>query len=413
MKKILIMFISLCMLVSFTGCTGVQKELMKAMSETSNWEATEVTQKGSIVVTAFGEEMQMNIESEGYTNAKDLSGMVKMKMSDPTGQMALPEMEMYMDEGKTYINKGYFEQAYTLSGLTVPKKLQAIEADYIGMADVNQIMGNMMNIMSVSEMNAKTYELYEKLGKEMGIDLEVKKEGNTYTINVDGKVLGEISADLMDSKKIESYLGIIKDTLGLDLTPFVGDMPVQNEEQTKQYTEMIQGVLENAQMNLKYTITDSEFTQDIQMNYDLQGIGMKMSLLSTSKKAEAKTVKLPEKRVDLSVEEYQRLMTPNMVVIELSEGLMKGMSPDSTPSIITIIQEGDETYVPVKTVMKELQYQVKYDVKTKSVTLVQGETVIPVKVIIKNQISYVSLSELQKQQFNVIPADQNTVMISE
>lgn len=404
MKKLWALILSLCMLIAFTGCSGVQKELLDAMNKTNSWEAIEITQTGNISVAFMGEKKTIGMTSQGYTNSKDLTGYVTTKMSDPSGEMLLPEMEMYIDGGKTYINKNYFEQTCTLSGMPVPRKLAAMDADYIGLADINSAMGNVTSMMGTTDFNAKTYELYEKIGKEMGIDLAVKKEGNSYIIELDGKMLGDMIAKFMDPKNMMKYLEIMKDTLGIDLTAFVGEIEQIDVVQLQESIDLIKELLVQSTMKVKYTITDKEFKQDIQMNLILgEDMNMSMDLVSTSKKVAPKEVKMPEKKVELSMEEYMGLMTPNGVLVDLTTGKIMNMAQGMTQEVKTIkvIKEAEEIYVPFKAVATELGHEIDYNEKTKEAILIQDGKDVVVKVVLKGNTSYVSLTELQNQGFNV------------
>lgn len=404
MKKLWTLILSLCMLISFTGCSGLQKELLEEMSKTNSWDAIEISQTGNMTLELMGEKMTIGMESQGYTNSKDLTGYVTTKMSDPTGIMALPEMKMYIDGGKTYINKDYFEQTYILSGMPVPRKLAAIDADYIGIADINSMMGNMTSMIGTTDFNAKTYELYEKIGKEMGIDLAVKKEGNSYIIQLDGKMLGEMVAKFMDPKNMVKYLEIMKDTLGIDLTAFVGEIEETDVAQMQESIDLIKELLVQSKVIVKYTITDKEFKQDVQMDFVLgEGMNMSMDLVSTSKKVAPKEVKIPEKRVDLSMEEYMGLMTPSGVLVDLTTGQIMNMAQGMTQEvkIIKVIKEAEEIYVPFKAVVTALGHEMDYNEKTKEVILVQDGKDVVVKVVLKDNTSYISVTELQNQGFNV------------
>lgn len=404
MKKLWALILSLCMLIAFTGCSGVQKELLDAMNKTNSWEAIEITQTGNISVAFMGEKKTIGMTSQGYTNSKDLTGYVTTKMSDPSGEMLLPEMEMYIDGGKTYINKNYFEQTCTLSGMPVPRKLAAMDADYIGLADINSAMGNVTSMMGTTDFNAKTYELYEKIGKEMGIDLAVKKEGNSYIIELDGKMLGDMIAKFMDPKNMMKYLEIMKDTLGIDLTAFVGEIEEIDVVQLQESIDLIKELLVQSTMKVKYTITDKEFKQDIQMNLILgEDMNMSMDLVSTSKKVAPKEVKMPEKKVELSMEEYMGLMTPNGVLVDLTTGKIMNMAQGMTQEVKTIkvIKEAEEIYVPFKAVVTELGHEIDYNEETKEAILIQDGKDVVVKVVLKGNTSYVSLTELQNQGFNV------------
>lgn len=410
MKKLWMLILTLCMAISFTACSGVQKELLDAMNKTSSWEAIEITQTGSVTVEAMGEKMTMNMDSAGYTNSKDLTGYVTTKISDPTGMMQLPEMKMYIDGGKTYINKEYFEQTYTLSGMPIPKKLQAIDAEYIGIADMNNIMGDLANMMPTADMNAKTYEFYEKISKEMDLDFPVEKDGNSYLIELDGKALGEMLTKFMDVKKAPKYLEIIKDTLGVDLTAFVGEIEEVDAAKMQANIELMKPMLANSNVKLQYTITDKELKQEMQMKFTLgEGMNMSMDLVSSSTKVAPKAVAIPEKKIDLSMEEYMGIMTPNAVTIDLTNGIMSDMNQNTVS--VQVVTEGKETHVPFKTVVNALGYNVNYNEKTKSISLVKDGKDVAVKVLVKGNTSYISLTELKAQGFNVTEAETVVVIL--
>ncbi|MEG1635968.1 MAG: stalk domain-containing protein [Cellulosilyticaceae bacterium] len=208
----------------------------------------------------------------------------------------------------------------------------------------------------------------------------------------------------MDPKNMVKYLEIMKDTLGIDLTAFVGEIEETDVAQMQESIDLIKELLVQSKVIVKYTITDKEFKQDVQMDFVLgEGMNMSMDLVSTSKKVAPKEVKIPEKRVDLSMEEYMGLMTPSGVLVDLTTGQIMNMAQGMTQEvkIIKVIKEAEEIYVPFKAVVTALGYEMDYNEKTKEVILVQDGKDVVVKVVLKDNTSYISVTELQNQGFNV------------
>ena len=208
-----------------TGCGSVQAEYWAKMKEASTWETTEVAQTGEMVIDLFGEAIEVAFSTTGVVNQSTLSAhlVLDMAMTMPESfmvgveELANPlafQMEMYMDQGNVYLNKGYFEQMFALMGEEVPEVFTALDATYIGIAESNEMMDMMMQMMGGQFEADAIYTAYEAFAALIGLDIEVVKVDDTYSINLDKAQMVNLIKTLLTSVDLEEMMALAYNMVG-------------------------------------------------------------------------------------------------------------------------------------------------------------------------------------------------------
>ena len=128
---------------TMAGCSQTTLNYSKELSNTAKWEATTSNIEGTVNVDVQGIKEEVTFTATGY-KAKDKS-YVDVKFNNTSGKIKIPEIKEYLDGTTSYINKGYFEGIFAMTGQPVPEGLAKIKEEYIAIdssstgMDLNQI----------------------------------------------------------------------------------------------------------------------------------------------------------------------------------------------------------------------------------------------------------------------------------
>lgn len=303
-KTLALMMTATLGFTTLTGCSETTIGYTKELAKTAEWESVDSTCNGSLTIEMQGVKQELSFTSTGYTS-KD-KGYLEMKITDPNNILNIPEIKAYIDGGTAYINKGYYEGIYTMSGQAIPDALKNINAEYIGI-DSGVDYTKMQAMMSEPDAILNFSKL---IFGESDIDLPYTQNGREYTLNLDSNETVDLG--VKGIKAISNNLENINNTLGLQLT--TQDMDeIKSLINDKYFDEAINTIRENiagSTISSKEVFTDDKYTMDLDMNIlikDLCNIGVKANGV-TSKVAE-KEITIPSSVAKLTQEEYINIMT--------------------------------------------------------------------------------------------------------
>lgn len=339
------------LLFVFTGCSGTQAEYWNKMKQSYKWEGVEMKQTGQVVVQVGPEQMKADIKTTARMNQKEMSGHfnIEMKMEMPASLMVPGEegtpvttnvvkpqpivvnMEIYMDKGKVYISKSYFEQAFKLTGQPVPEALKKLDAKYIGLKESNELVEVMFGMLE-GQVNMDEYiKAYEELGKLLGINIPVVKEGNTYKVTLGKKEIVTLIKSIMNNgvANIEKFnelaeLQLTKEDIAL-LKENYATQKAMIENQIDQLAMMVDGNISVATTfekdkqidKIRMKLGPAPEMAPFLVNTPEANMNMEMKFDQTSTKVAPKAIKIPGKVVELSEEELSVLMgMPEMMYME-------------------------------------------------------------------------------------------------
>lgn len=410
MKKRLLPILLLVLAMVFTGCTSTQLEFWNKMQEVQQWEAAEVKGTVNMTMSIQGETVNVAMDLDGMSNTKDMSSFINMSMkmdmpSDPTQSIEMKDIKMYMVDGQMAISKNYITDMLKVSGKEVPEELAREDVEYI-LLEVNPLQQELLAALTQDPAAIKEfYKTFADVAEDMGINVEVTKKGNTYSVDLDQTEICNLVKNIIvtGTNNLESLNKTFK--LGLTAEEIKQAQVEMNSVQAEmdQIVQMISTMLTGS-FKMDYTIEENVVTEKVTLVVDeptFTGLKMNMDVAMTSKKVAPTTITMPEKVLQLTDAELAELIAGKVVMIDHTSNMMTTATGEFTPCKVVV--ENGKTFVPAKAVLGALGQEVVYDAQTKKVGIKANDTFKALNVITKEGTSYMSLEELQTLGYTVVP----------
>lgn len=391
MKKLGLMVL-VVMLIALTGCNTTQLSYWHKSQEANKWEAVEIQQAGELKLHISGEEIVVNYTAKGYAETKQLNAHLEMTI-EVQGDKQPIAFEMYMKDGEVYINRGYFEQLYRVFGQKIPAVFEQIDAQYIGIAESSEQVAAILKELGllgednqVVETN-KMAELYEEIATLIGLDIEIVKEGDTYTIELDGAELAKHTKNILDTTMKNLYeISTLAETLTSELpytTEDVAMLQAAYEESRSEIHDTIDTMQQLIQPTLLIQSTFKEASQEDKIVLTAQMepmFNLYVAIEQKTSKTDLREVVLPESRILISQEDLMNVLEIQIMVID--------------PKVA--LEHNGKTYVPARDVLEYLGIPVEYNAVEKYAYATIANQEVKVSEYVKNGVSYITLDTLEQ-----------------
>jgi uncharacterized protein YxeA len=292
---------------AMTGCSQATLNYSKEVANVAKWEAATSNFDGTIDVNAQGTNKEIKFTANEY-KVKDQS-YVDVKFTDPSGTFNIPEIKAYCDGTTSYINKGYFEGLYALTGQAVPTGLANIKEDYIGI-DLASSGIDINEIKALNEPDGIVQFVKLIFGENNDLDLPFVQNGREYTINLDADKTVDLAGKVI--KAASNNLDKINSTFNLKLpTESLAQIKaaVNNASFDAQLTSLKEA-LAGSTITSKEVFADSNYNDDFNMNLQIKNFGtISLVIKASSAKSEAKAIDFPTSTLKLTQDEYMKMLT--------------------------------------------------------------------------------------------------------
>lgn len=293
---------------SLTGCRQTTMNYADELAKTGKWEATSSEMTGKVSVDSQGVKKDINFTSTGYCTGNKGYAKVDFTTTNDTLNIKIPPIEVYVDNGTTYINKSYYEGIYTSTGMAVPDGLKAINADYIGV-DSGIDAASLKSFTNEPEV---LNTLVKSIFGESDIDLPYTQNGREYTINLNSNDAVDLA--VKGIKAAGNNIENINNTYKLGYTAEVLNQikAAVNDSTFDQSVAGIKETVAGSTITSKEVFTDDKYTMDFGVNLLIKNFGnLSLTLNGTSTKAEVKDITIPANAVKLTKEQLQTLISEN------------------------------------------------------------------------------------------------------
>lgn len=417
MKKKLLPILLLVLAMVFTGCTSTQLEFWNKSLEAQEWEAAKVKGTVNMSMSIGGETVNTTMDMEGVGNTKDMSSQMTMSMkmdmpSAPEQSMEMKDIQMYMVDGQMAMSKNYITDTLKVSGMEIPAELASEDVEYIQLA-LDPMSQQLLTAFTKDPAALKEfYKGMADVAKDMGIDVEVTKKDNTYSIDLDQTEVCHLVKNIIVTAT--NNLESLNKTFNLGLTAEAIKQAQDEMNSVKaemdQLVEMVSTMVTGS-FKMDYTFGDDQITEKVTLVVDvpmLEGLKINMDVAMTSTKVEPTTITMPEKVLKVTEAELTEMLVGKMVVIDRAQNLM--MDAMGTQAPCKVIVENGKTFVPAKAVLAAFGQEVTYDAQAKKVGIKVTDTFKVLNVITKEGTSYISLDELKVLGYSVEEAGNNIVI---
>ena len=293
---------------SLSGCSQTTLNYASELEKTSKWESTSSEMTGKISIDAQGTKEDINFTSTAYGSGD--KGYAKVNFTTDNNELNfnMPNIEVYVDNGISYINKSYYEDMYTNNGIDIPSGLKDLNADYIALDSGV----DMVSIEAMANEPEVLTNLLKSIFGDSDIDLPYVQNGREYTINLNSN--DAVDLGVKGIKAIANNLENVNNTFKLGFTS--DDITQIKAMVSDQYfTNGISGLKETiagSTISSKELFSDDDYSIDFGMNLIVKDFGnISLSINGTTTKSEAKDIVLPDNAVKLTQEEFQAILGGN------------------------------------------------------------------------------------------------------
>ncbi|MDR5588950.1 MULTISPECIES: hypothetical protein [Clostridium] len=306
-KTLSIVMAATLSIFTIAGCSEQGKNYSKELNNLTKWEATSSEFTGEMSIEANGENENFTFSGTSYMKGQT-QGHMNFKFNSKSGKINIPELDMYLDNGISYISKNYYTQNFTLNGIEAPKSISNISADYIGIdsgLDMNSLIELTKSPDYLSNLSTQLF------GKNNDVEIPMKQNGREYSVNMDSdQIVDLVSKGISGlSENLDNSNSTFK--LGLNEEMIKTLKEGVKDPSFKTMLEQAKPMLNGSNISTKEKFTDDSYTAEFNMNVQIAGMAkINIKVNSTSKKAEVKDVSMPVNRVTFTQEQFMNMMIP-------------------------------------------------------------------------------------------------------
>ena len=198
-RKIAFMLILVMIASLFSGCTGNQTSLFTEFSNFAAWNTASVDITGETSLSidklikfgvSFNAKEQFNkTEGQYYVNMNmKVNGEDNLwKYSDLSASYKFPEVKIYLDKEKLYVNKELILGIYEILGNT-PEEFTNLKKDIVAVSFSDEGFTEIYNEIMQAGSGKDTIK-YLGFFKDFSSNVNVQKSGSTYTIKLNSDEL--------------------------------------------------------------------------------------------------------------------------------------------------------------------------------------------------------------------------------
>ena len=417
MKKRITMLVLLVFTVALVGCTPEQVAFWEKNNEVSQWEATELDTEMSFTMTNEVETQTIMMHLDGFVNTQDMSGILKMSISDPTGVSILKDHEMILKDGKTYLHRDFIEQMEVIAGEPFLESVIDADTEYLLFEQPVEQQAMIDAMIANPEIQEEILTFYEEMAKAMGLDIPVTKEENTYRITLNETQFLEIIRKCIIEGT--NQLPVINELFGIGMTE-EDILKIQEEmkiiEPDINDTIALFEQLVGCELQIDHTFEENAYTQAINMTFSgkegvFSGSEVSLTMQSTAKKSAVIPVTITGKVQTITQED---LLGATMgtngtqgVIYDIETGTLT--NGNNQAIAVGNLMRDQGMLIECKILLAQFDEEVVYDTVSKQVGI-QTEVFTPIQTTTIDGVSYISIQELQRLGF-VVTAVENEMHI--
>ncbi|SES81411.1 hypothetical protein SAMN05660297_00568 [Natronincola peptidivorans] len=307
MKKMLIVMLLVVSMLTMVGFAPAETSYWEDMKAIYEWDGLEGEAEMQLkVVIPPDVDLHYNVEMYSVSNLKDFVSYMEIVVEDVEGLQEIPTIKLYTVGTDFYINTDAVLPLLSVMGL---EETVDIQEEYI----------LFRNTEAPIDMNSKMLQDIIQFIEEMdlGIDLGMTKEGNTYTLKLDSDKM----IDLLEAYMLYVITNI--DKLPAELMP--AEMPELTEEDLQEVLELYDTFIAPNIPMAKAFITGSYYQQVTTFEEDAVTEETELALitpmaqiqvegLTVSRKLTTTDIQLPESVLVFTQEDLEAFIMSQFAV---------------------------------------------------------------------------------------------------
>lgn len=313
-KTLSIIMAATLSMFTITGCSAEGKNYSKELNNLTKWEATSTEFNGEVSVEANGANEKITFNGTGYMKGQT-KGHMNFKFNSASGNIKLPDMDMYIDNGIAYMNKDYYVNNFTSNGIEAPKALKNIPSEYIGMdsgMDMNELVQLTKSPDYLSTLGTQFF------GKNSDVEIPMKQNDREYTIDMNSDEMVDLASKAIVglSENLDNSNSMLN--LGLNEEMIKAIKDGIKDPSFKSMIEQVRPAIKGSNLSTKEKFTDDSYTANINMNLEVANTAkVSIKINTTSKKAAVKDVVVPVSKTVLTQEQFVNMMMPEEAQAQL------------------------------------------------------------------------------------------------
>lgn len=301
MKKTLLITLLIISMLAVVGFTPLGESYWGEVKEIYEWGAMkgETEAEFDLSIPEMGINYQYKIYIDSQSNLDDFNAYSKIKVQDLEGKLVFPVIEMYTYGSDLYINTEAVLAILSVAGISDGVK---IDEEFI-------MLKNEVGVEVNSDILNDALDFLRNM--DLGIDLDMIKEGNTYTLELESDEL----IDLIDAYM--KYVIENIDKMPASLTQGQGILITEAEKQEalesynafiNQYKDMAKLFAKGSTLSMQATFEDDEYDESFELDIKTPLGKLRMASAATTSKIEATSFELPTSVKVVTAEELAELM---------------------------------------------------------------------------------------------------------
>lgn len=356
------------------------------------------------------ENYKITIDSKGYSNndIENPESKMIMNIKDESGLFNIENVEILVNKESIYVSKNYFE---TLLSLDENLKSQIPEGIKYFSLSTGMDSEEYLKIAKLANSSDYVKEMSVVL-KSLELDLDIKKENNTYTIELDSdKLINLVEQSInnffknpnkiIDALKEVKALGVDKEELDL-LKESFKEFDKESLGEMKTFMNEAKAKIKGSTVKIVETITDNTYDSKSDLNINIEGFAnAKIDSTTKTNKAGKQIITFPKKEDVADYAEFMESITPKikMLSIDKDTSILSDYSVedfDDMDKDIAIKEFDKVEMYGFRRIFEALGFKVDYDkTKEKPLYILDGEKVY-LDIPESNGISYISIEKLKE-----------------
>jgi len=308
MKRLLLITLLIICMLPIVGFASAGASYWQDMKQIYEWNAME--SKSEAELNLLIPDMDIDYQFKVYVNSKssldDFGSYSEIKIEDVKGNLNIPVIKMYTDGSDIYINKEVVLALLSAIGMAddveIKEEYVMLKNDQV---DVDIDFKNLLNDM---------LGFIDKI--DLGVDLNMEKEGNTYTLTVESDEL----VDLLDAyiRYVIENIDELPDSLlqGQEIVLTEAEKQEALKEYNafvSQYKDIAKMFIKGSKFYMQCTFEKDKYTEDSQLDIKTPLGSLNMNTVSTTSKLEAAGFELPTSVMVITTTELGELIASKIV----------------------------------------------------------------------------------------------------
>lgn len=354
MKKMFIIMLLIISMLTMVGFAPAETSYWESMKEIYEWNAMEGEVDIELVIEMPDSSLHYQIQMYSQTELKEMISYIEIEIEDMAGLQEIPTIKMYTHGSDLYLGTDAIVALLTTMGLEEDIDIQEEYVVVKNSDDSIQMNANILQDM---------LQFIE--GMDLGIELGMTKEDNTYTLTLDSDKI----IDLLDAYIV--YFMNNMDKLPAGMMPPEAEMTEEEKQQALEgyntfiapQLEMVKALIAGSYYSQVTVFDEDAYYEEAELFITTPMGQMDMEMISSSTRLTSSDIQLPTSVKVITEEEFGELIMRGFTrsseielkaIIDLQGNYVKPVNGDVEEGKIELELKEGKSYITVEDAAKLL-----------------------------------------------------------